>query len=262
MARKLSLQIKLQLSQSSLFLVRHIHHYGNHEFSDAMRADALIKELQDFEAGRGDQLPELMIVALPNDHTAGTRPGNPTPKAMIADNDYALGRIVEAFSRSRFWKNTVIFVVEDDSQSGWDHVSAYRTVALVLSPYSRINKTNHTYYTQPSMVRTIEQILGLPPMNIQDAIANPMTNCFKTEADLSPYTAIPNKVPLDELNPQLMSLSGKALYYAKKSLLPEFDAIDGGNDDLLNRILWFEARGNASYPEKFAGNKNTDDDNN
>ena len=103
--------------------------YGNHEFSDAMRADALIKELNEFEAAPGDNLPELMIVALPNDHTAGIRPGYPTPRAMVADNDAALGRIVEAFTKSRFWENTVIFVVEDDSQGGWDHVSAYRTVS-------------------------------------------------------------------------------------------------------------------------------------
>ncbi len=149
--------------------------YGSHEFPDVMRADVLIKELKDYEAMEGDHLPELMIMALPNDHTAGMRPGSPTPRAMVADNDFALGQIVEAFSKSRFWESTVIFVVEDDSQNGWDHVSAYRTVALVLSPYSRLKNTNSTYYTQPSMIRTIEQILGLPPMNIQDAIANPMT---------------------------------------------------------------------------------------
>ena len=114
---------------------------GNHDFPDVMRADVLIKELNDYEAMPGDKLPELMIVALPNDHTAGIRPGYPTPRAMVADNDYALGKIVEAFSKSRFWENTVIFVVEDDSQSGWDHVSAYRTVALVISPYSRLKST-------------------------------------------------------------------------------------------------------------------------
>jgi hypothetical protein len=201
----------------------------------------------------GDQLPELMIVALPNDHTAGMRPGSPTPRAMVADNDYALGRIVEAFTKSRFWENTVIFVVEDDSQGGWDHVSAYRTVATVISPYSRLRNTNHTFYTQPSMVRTIEQILGLPPMNIQDAIANPMTNCFGNIPDLTPYKAIPNNIPIDEMNPQVISLKGDALYYAKQSLLPEFDGVDTGNDDLLNRILWFAAKGTASYPAKYAG---------
>jgi len=226
--------------------------YGNHEFTDAMRADALIKDLNDYEALPGDQLPELMIVALPNDHTAGSRPGYPTPRAMVADNDFALGRIVEAFSKSRFWENTVIFVVEDDSQGGWDHVSAYRTVAFVISPYSRLKSVNHSYYTQPSMVRTIEQILGLTPMNIQDAIANPMMDCFGTAPDKSPYTAVPNNIPLEEMNPQLLSLKGKALHYAKKSMLPEFDGVDAGSDDLLNRILWYAAKGNTPYPARYA----------
>lgn len=234
--------------------------FGNHEFSDVMRADALIKELNNFEAEPGDKLPELMIIALPNDHTAGMRPGSPTPRAMVADNDVALGRIVEAFSKSRFWKNTVIFVVEDDSQSGWDHVSAYRTVSLVISPYSRFKSVNHTYYTQPSMVRTIEQILGLPPMNIQDAIANPMTDCFGTNPDLTPYKALPNNIPLDEITAPVSTLTGKTLHYAKMSMLPEFDGVDSGNDDLLNRILWFAAKGDTPYPSKFAGPAEDSDD--
>lgn len=227
--------------------------YGNHEFSDAMRADAFISELNDYEKLPGDQLPELMIMALPNDHTAGVRPGYPTPRAMVADNDRALGLIVEALSKSRFWENTVIFVVEDDSQGGWDHISAYRTVSLVISPYSRLKSVNHTFYNQPSIVKTIEQILGLKPMNIQDAIAKPMTDCFGTRADLTPYTALPAMVMIDEMNPQLVSLSGKALHYARKSMLPEFDGVDSGNDDLLNRILWFAEKGNAPYPVKYAG---------
>ncbi len=229
-------------------------------FPDVMRADALIKELHDYESMQGDQLPELMITALPNDHTAGVRPGSPTPRAMIADNDYALGKIVEAFSKSRFWKNTVIFVVEDDSQSGWDHVSAYRTVALVISPYSRLKKTIHTYYTQPSMVRTIEQILGLDPMNIQDAIANPMTACFTSVPDKTPYIAVPNNIPLDEMNPPILTLNGRARYFAEKSLLPEFDGIDRGDDDLLNRILWFASKGDIPYPSRYADTKGDDDD--
>ena len=227
--------------------------YGNHEFSDAMRADALIKELNEYEAMPGDKLPELMVIALPNDHTNGVRPGYPTPRAFVADNDAALGKIVEAFSKSRFWENTVIFVVEDDSQGGWDHVSAYRTVALVISPYSKIKKTVSTYYTQPSMIRTIEQILGMPPMNIQDAIANPMAACFTSVPDKTPFKALPSNIPIDEMNPQIISLKGRALHYAKKSLLPEFDGIDTGNDDLLNRILWFAEKGNTPYPAKYSG---------
>jgi len=229
--------------------------YGNHEFPDVMRSEIFIKDLNSYEAMDGDQLPDLMILALPNDHTGGTRPGLPTPRAMVADNDLALGRIIEALSKSRFWENTVTFVIEDDTQDGWDHVSAYRTVGFVISPYSRLKNTNHTFYTQPSVVRTIEQILGLPPMNIQDAIANPMTDCFSTTSDKTPYTAVPNKIQLDEMNPQLTSLSGRALHFARKSLLPEFDGIDTGNDDLLNRILWFASKGSIPYPSKYEGSE-------
>lgn len=234
--------------------------FGNHEFPDVMRADALISELNEYESQPGDNLPELLVIALPNDHTTGIRPGYPSPRAMVADNDLALGRIVEAFSKSRFWQNTVIFVVEDDSQSGWDHVSAYRTVSLVISPYSRLKSVNSTFYTQPSMVRTIEQILGLPPMNIQDAIAGTMSDCFGEKPDLTPYKALPNNIPLDEMTAPVSSLSGKTLHFAKKSMLPEFDGVDSGNDDLLNRILWFAAKGDVPYPAKFAGIGADDDD--
>jgi YVTN family beta-propeller protein len=226
--------------------------FGSHEFPDAMRADVFIKDLNSYEALPGDQLPELMIMALPNDHTGGIKPGLPTPRAMVADNDLALGRIVEALSKSRFWENTVVFVVEDDSQGGWDHVSAYRTVGLVISAYSRLKTTNHTFYAQPSVVRSIEQILGLPPMNIQDAIASPMIDCFGPITDKTPYLAMPNNIPLNEMNPQLTTLNGRALHYAKKSLLPEFEGIDSGNDDLMNRILWFASKGNSPYPAKYA----------
>jgi hypothetical protein len=226
--------------------------FGSHEFPDVMRADVFIKELKSYETSQGDQLPELMIMALPNDHTGGTRPGLPTPRAMVADNDLALGRIIEALSKSRFWENTVVFVVEDDSQGGWDHVSAYRTVGLVISAYSRLKTTNHTFYAQPSVVRSIEQILGLPPMNIQDAIANPMFDCFGSIPDKTPYIATPNNIPLDEMNPQLSTLNGRALHFARKSLLPEFEGIDSGSDDLLNRILWFASKGNSPYPAKYA----------
>jgi hypothetical protein len=111
------------------------------------------------------------------------------------------------------------------------------------------------------MVRTIEQILGLPPMNIQDAIANPMADCFSGTFDKTPFKAVPNNIPIDAINPQLLSLSGKALHYAKKSMLPEFDGVDSGNDDLLNRILWFAEKGNTPYPAKYAGAKSYKDDN-
>ncbi len=140
-----------------------------------------------------------------------------------------------------------------DSQNGWDHVSAYRTVALVASPYTKRTQTINDSYNNPSMVRTIEQMLGLPPMNIQDAIANPMFSCFNDQYNDTPYNALNNNIKLDEMNPPLWALQGKALYYAKQSLDPQFDGIDTGNDDMLNRIIWFAARGTQPYPLKNAG---------
>ena len=232
--------------------------YDGHKIPDVLRAATFINELRHYESASGDSLPQLMIMALPNDHTAGTRPGLPTPRAMVADNDLALGRIVDTITHSRFWKNTVIFVVEDDSQSGWDHVSAYRTVALVISPYSKTAGIIHTPYNQPSMVRTIEQILGLPPMNVQDAIAVPMTDCFINSPDFSSWASVSNQIPLDEMNPALGTLKGKQLYYAKLSLDPQFNGIDSGNDMVFNHILWFTAKGDIPYPESLTI-KNTDD---
>jgi DNA-binding beta-propeller fold protein YncE len=227
--------------------------YDDHKIPDVIRAEAFIQELKAYEQMEGDQLPELMIMALPCDHTGGTREGLPTPRAMVADNDVSLGRIVEAMSKSRFWSNTVIFVTEDDSQSGWDHVSAYRTVGMIISPYTKTGAVIHTNYNQPSMVRTIEQILGIPPMNIMDATAMPMFDCFTQQADLTPYKALDNLIPLDEMNPKLSSLKGTALYYAQKSMEPQFDGIDSGDDDLFNRILWFAMKGKEKYPKRYSG---------
>ena len=226
--------------------------YDSHRIPDILRARTFIEELKHYESTTGDSLPQLMIMALPNDHTAGTKPGFPTPRAMVADNDLALGQIVEAVTHSKFWKNTVIFVVEDDSQDGWDHVSAYRTVAMVISPYSKKTETIHTPYNQPSMVRTIEQILGLPPMNIQDAIALPMTECFNETPDYTSFISVKNQIPLDEMNPSLSALSGKQLHFAQLSMDKQFNGIDTGNDDLFNRIIWFATKGEIPYPAKFA----------
>jgi YVTN family beta-propeller protein len=232
--------------------------FDNHEINDQLRASAFINELNSFEKQDGDNLPELMVMALPADHTAGTRFGIPTPRAKVADNDLALGRIVEAISKSRFWKNTVIFVTEDDSQSGWDHVSAYRTTGFVISPYSRLQQTVHTNYNQTCIVRTIEQILGLPPMNTIDATALPMFTCFANKPTNFVYKVLPNQIPIDEMNPKLSMLKGKALYYAKQSMLPEFDHIDGGNDDMMNKIIWYASKGAKPYPSKLAGKADSD----
>jgi hypothetical protein len=214
--------------------------------------------LNNYENMPGDQLPQLMVMALSADHTVGTRPGMPTPEAMVADNDLALGRIVEALSKSRFWKNTVIFVTEDDSQAGWDHVSAYRTTGFVISPYSRLQSKVSKNYNQTCVVRTIEQILGLPPMNVIDATALPMFECFANRPSNYIYQCLNNRIPINNINPKLSSLKGTALHYAVQSSRPEYDHIDGGNDDIMNRILWYAAKGKQPYPTKLVG-KDGDD---
>ncbi len=224
--------------------------YDTHVINDQIRADAFIKELKEYEAKPGDQWPQLMVMALPADHTGGLKPGLPTPRAMVADNDLALGRIVEAVTHSRFYNSTVIFVTEDDAQDGWDHISAYRTTGNVISAYSRLQTKVHTNYNQTCIVRTIEQILGIPPMNTIDATALPMFDCFSKKPDAYSYTHLPNRIQLDELNQPLSKLKGAALYYAKVSMLPAYNHIDGGNDDLLNRMLWFSAKGKRNYPGK------------
>jgi YVTN family beta-propeller protein len=227
---------------------------------DQVKANAFINELKEYEKMPGDQLPQLMIMALPSDHTMGMREGFPTPRAMVADNDLALGRIIEALTESRFWDSTVVFVTQDDPQSGWDHVSAYRTVGLVISPYSMLSKTVHTNYNQTSMVRTIEQILGIPPLNVIDATALPMFDCFAKTATKVVFSPLKNNVPLDEMNKATSSLSGKAKRYSELSALPMFDDIDGGDDDLFNHILWYAAIGKKPYPKKMTLKKRELDD--
>jgi len=221
---------------------------------DVYRAKLFIEELKKYEQ-RGE-LPNLIYVFLPCDHTNGTRPNFPTPKAMVADNDLALGQIVEAVSKSKFWPETCIFVVEDDPQNGFDHVDAHRTVALVISPYTKRKFVDHTNYNQTGMVKTIELILGLPPMNQLDLSATAMRNCFQAKPDLTPYACLPNKVPLDQMNPETDKLTGKALYWAKKSLELNFEKEDEADEDTLNRILWHAVRGyDVPYPEEYAGRR-------
>ena len=205
--------------------------------------------METYENQPGDNLPDLMVLSLPNDHTAGTSPDFPTPRAMVADNDLALGRIIEAITSSRFWDSTVVFVTEDDSQSGWDHISPYRTTGLIISPYSVLKTTIHSNYNQTCIVRTIEQILGLPPMNIIDATALPMFDCFTNTKATYRFHHIQNNVPLNEMNKSFAQLKGKALYYARLSKASAFKELDSGDDDNMNRILWFDAKGSLPYPD-------------
>jgi hypothetical protein len=217
----------------------------NIAFSDQQRADIFIEEWKAYE--QAGNMPNLMVISLPNDHSAGTSPGFPTPNAMVADNDLAVGRIVDMISKSKYWDSTAIFMTEDDSQGGWDHISAYRTIGLVVSAYST-GKLVTSNYNQTSMLRTIEQILGLPPMNIMDGTARLMTDCFQKIKHSMPYTALPNNIPLDQMNKPLHALQGKAKKYALQSQLEVFNEVDGGQDDKMNRIIWFYAKGDARYP--------------
>lgn len=186
-----------------------------------------------------------MIMSLREDHTFGTSPGKPTPRACIASNDYGLGKIVEAFSRSLYWKETAIFVIEDDAQDGADHVDAHRTVSLVISPYTRSGKVVSTFYNTVSLLRTMELILGLPPMSQYDAAAAPMYDCFQSTPDLTPYTAIKPSVDMNEVN-------RKTAYGAKESAKMDFSGPDLMTEKQvaqLNRILWVTAKGTkVPYP--------------
>jgi len=228
------------------------------KITDQIRADAFITELKQTENQPGDAFPELSLMALSGDHTQGTRPGLPTPRAMVADNDLALGRIIEAITKSRFWQNTVIFVTEDDSQAGWDHVSAYRTTGFVISPYSKLQHSITKNYNQVSMLRSVEQILGIPPMNIMDATAEPMFNCFGKTASFAGFIHQPNQISINERNPAIALLSGKSLKYALESLRPEYNHLDGGSDQMLNKIVWFSVKGNLPYPARFSGKDHDD----
>ena len=215
---------------------------------DVFRARVFLDELKEFE--RTGNLPNFIIMLLPNDHTSGTRPGCPTPAAMVADNDLAFGQIVEAVSRSRFWKDTCIFAIEDDPQNGFDHVGSFRTTAYVASPYTKRKAVVSTPYNQTSLVRTMELMLGLPPMNQLDASATPMTDCFTDQPDFTPFTSVANRVPLDQMNPDLKAIQDPVQKrYAIASTKLPLEEVDECPEDLFNRILWHAQKGSAAeYP--------------
>ncbi len=201
---------------------------------DTDNADIFIEEFRQFE--RDGNLPRFMIMSLGEDHTDGTRPGRYTPQACVGSNDLALGRIIDVVSHSSYWPKTAIFVIQDDAQNGPDHVDAHRTVGLVISPYTKRQAVVSTQYTTSSMLRTIELILGLPPMSQYDAAATPMFDCFEAEADLTPYDHVPARIDLNAKNTL-------ASYGAQRSLQMNFDEYDQINDFELNEILWGAIKG-------------------
>jgi YVTN family beta-propeller protein len=208
-------------------------------YSDLDRVERFIEEFKRLDAV--DQMPRLQIIRLPNDHTHGTTALFPTPRAYVAQNDLALGRLVEAVSHSRYWAQTAIFVIEDDAQNGSDHVDAHRTTAYVASPYARRGVTDSTMYSTTSMLRTIELILGLRPMSQFDAAATPMYRSFQAEADLRPYDALAATVNLEEKNQHTAWGAELKMDFSRE------DAVD---DFLLNEVVWKSVRGaDAIMPE-------------
>ena len=208
---------------------------------DQYRADIFLKEFAEFE--KNGNLPNLVLLLLYDDHTEGTSPGFPTPRAMVADNDLALGRIVDAISHSRYWKESAIFVTEDDSQDGLDHVDGHRTVGFAISPYVKRGYVDSSFFTIINMYRTMEQILGLSPMNQFDLAAEPMFSLFTAKADFTPYTARPNHIALNEMNPQLAGLTGVQRDLARFSMTIDSSEPDSAPADMLNRAIWHSVKG-------------------
>jgi hypothetical protein len=205
---------------------------------DQKRADVFLEEFAQFE--RDGNLPALLLMHLPNDHTAGGRAGRRSPRAYMADNDLALGRIVSAISKSRYWRDTAIFVLEDDAQDGPDHVDSHRSVLLVISAYNRPGVV-HRFVNTTDVLATIEQIVGMRPFSQFDTYGRALADVFAAKPDLTPYEAVTPEQALDETNPAATPAA-----HASATLdLSKPDIID---DDLFNRILWMTVKGDAPYP--------------
>jgi YVTN family beta-propeller protein len=207
---------------------------------DTDNADVFLREFEEFE--KSDSLPRFIVMSLGEDHTSGTSPGANTPQACVASNDLALGRIVDRLSHSKYWKEMAIFVIEDDAQNGPDHVDAHRTVGLVISPYVKRKHLDSTQYQTVSMLRTMELILGLPPLSQFDAAANPMFESFSHSPDLTPYDHENARIDLNTTNTALS-------YGADRSSKMDFTEFDRIDDFELNEILWRAIKGeNAPLP--------------
>ncbi len=204
---------------------------------DQTRADVWLREFQQYAAN--GSLPAFEIVRLPNDHTEGAKKGKPTPRAHMADNDLALGRIVDAVTHSPFWNDTAIVVVEDDAQDGPDHVDSHRSVLLLISAWNR-GGVIHRFVNTTDVLATMEEILGLDSLSQFDHYGRPVREIFASEPNLTPYDAIKPSVDMNEKNPESPQ--------AKQSAALDFSRPDAADDDTLNRILWSTIKGNVPYP--------------
>jgi DNA-binding beta-propeller fold protein YncE len=220
------------------------------DIPDVARAEIFLRHLAEWQ--RRDSMPNLVILQLPSNHTSGTTEGWCTPKACVADNDLALGRVVEALSHSKFWNDMAILVVEDDAQNGVDHVDGHRTVALAISPYTRRGAVDSTFYNHPSLLKTIELMLGLPALSIFDLAASDLGPSFigpNEKPDFQPFTAMEPAQSIFEVNVRASSLRGAQRAGALASARMRFDVPDAAPTDLLNRILWHDAKGwNRPFP--------------
>jgi YVTN family beta-propeller protein len=222
--------------------------YSSTSISDQLRAEEFLRDLA--ERDKNGRMPSLNVIHLTSDHTNGTRPGSPTPRAMVADGDLALGRIVEGISRSRLWPKSLVLAVEDDAQDGVDHVDGRRTVALAIGPYVRRGAVDSNNYNHSSLVRTIQTIFGIPARTRALQSARPMTSMFTAEADPAPYECRKAEVALDEMNPPLEGLDGRRLWAARQSLAMNWSSPDDIRSSVLNRILWWDSKGyDAPYPK-------------
>jgi hypothetical protein len=195
------------------------------------------------ESGRGDLLPNFSIIRLANDHTSGLMPDMPTPQFHMADNDFAVGLLVEAVSKSPYWRDTAIVILEDDAQNGPDHVDAHRSPAFIVSAYNRPGELVHEFHNTVSFIRTMELMLGMEPMNQLDAAAVPV-DIFRNEPDLTPYEAVLPDVAMDNLlNPPR---NAQNAYWIDRTLEQNLVHADMADPGALNEIIWFSARGPGS----------------
>jgi hypothetical protein len=201
------------------------------------RVDQWLTKFDQYETAKS--MPTVQFVRLPNDHTSGTSVGRPTPKAMVADKDYALGRLVDAVSHSEFWKDTVILVTEHDAQNGPDHVDAHRTLALAISPYSQTGKVDSTFYSTASMVRTIGLFAGTEPLTQFDDYSTPMSASFQPDPNLTSYSVIKPSYPMGSVNPPNAPMAGVS---AKQDLTKQ-DQID---EQTFNEAIWKSVHGAGS----------------
>jgi hypothetical protein len=217
-----------------------LYHPYDLDYPDVKRAERFIAELRRFEREGG--FPRFQVMRLPNDHTSGTRFGKPTPTAMVADNDLALGMVVEAVSHSKFWQETAIFVLEDDAQNGPDHVDAHRSPALVVSPYTQRGAVDSTMYSTSSMLRTMELILGLQPMSQYDAAARPMYATFTDTPNPAAYTH-------EEPKADRSATNGRLAWGAERSEKFDLTKEDQADDLLFNEVIWKSVKGaNSQLP--------------